>query len=90
MKVIVNACYGLFELKESVAETYGLSVYDHGFDVRMNPELIARIENGEDIGSIFSKLEVVTIPDDITDVVVEDEDGMENLIYVRNGRIFFA
>ena len=56
----------------------------------MNPELIARIENGEDIGSIFSKLEVVTIPDDITDVVVEDEDGMENLIYVRNGRIFFA
>lgn len=90
MKIVINTCYGCFNLKDEVYAECEIDYYGDIFDIRKNPKLIEKVENGEDITNPYSKLEVVEIPDDITDLLIEDNDGFENIIYVKNGRIHFA
>ena len=46
------------------------------------------INNGENINSDFSKLEVVSIPDEVTDYEINEYDGMESIIYVIDSRLY--
>ena len=37
-----------------------------------------------------AKLKIVNIPDNITDWVIDEYDGIERIIYVENGHLGFA
>jgi uncharacterized RmlC-like cupin family protein len=86
MKIILNKCYGGFGVLDEVMERLGLTELDEE-QLRTNPELIAAIESGEDVGDSFSDLVVVTIPETATDYDVDEYDGLESLIYVVDGKL---
>ena len=46
------------------------------------------INNGENINSDFSKLEVVSIPNEVTDYEINECDGMESIICVADGKLY--
>lgn len=48
------------------------------------------IQNGEGVSGESAKLVVVDIPDEATDYIVQEYDGMESVIYVVDGIIYFA
>ena len=60
-------------------------------DYRYNSRLIEFIENnlGNPNGK-YSNLEVVEIPDEFTDMEIDEYDGYETAIYVLNGKIYRA
>lgn len=86
MKIIINRCFGGAGLNKVAA-----GKYNHGeeywFD-REDASLIAAIESGENINSDFSKLEVVSIPDEVTDYEINEYDGMESIICVIDGKLY--
>lgn len=96
MFILLNKCYGGFGLSE-----YFLNEYpeyknkirdwdDNSF--RTNEELINRVKcfgihraSGE-----YSNLSIVSIPDDVTDWRMKEDDGYEYIEYVKDGKIFDA
>jgi len=86
MKVVINKCYGGFGLSsKAVARLYelrGLSCTDavdnSFFDInRTDPNLIKVVQElGKEANGSYSKLKIVTIPDDV-DYEIEEYDGME-------------
>ena len=87
MKYVINAYFGGFALNQEMAKMLGVSAHDDSKDVRTDERLISAIERGEDVGASYSKLEVVDIPDDRTDWELDEYDGMESIIYVKDGKI---
>ena len=92
MKIIINGCYGGFCLNDEVIKKLsesGIVVdkFGAGNSTRTNPELIKMIENGEDVNAEYSYLEVVNIPDNATDYLIEEHDGNERILCVINGKI---
>lgn len=93
MKIIINRCYGGYNINgktiKKLSES-GMVVDEHGgvYDsTRTNSELIKMIENGEYVDSSYSKLKVVEIPDNATDYMIEEYDGLESILYVVDGKI---
>ena len=84
MKFVINACFGGFGIKKSIAKKYGFDRYDES---RTNQKLIELIESGVDCDDDCSRLMVVTIPDNATDYELDDYDGSESIIYVVDGKI---
>lgn len=89
MKLIINGCYGGFGVKDEVMERLGLTSQDSE-ETRMNPELIALIESGEDVNDCCANLVVVELPDDCTDYYIDEYDGLESVIYVVDGKLHWA
>lgn len=85
MKVIVNKCFGGFNINETIANKYGVDAY--GEDARHNENIINLIESGIDCSGLFAQLEVVEIPENATDWEINDYDGFESIIYVVDGKI---
>lgn len=86
-KVVINKCFGGFQIRRDVADEIGWkSVYGDGPDKqnRINPKLISVLErmlaNGEDINPDGSgtRLKIVEIPDGI-DWYIDDYDGCEDV-----------
>ena len=90
MKIIINTRYGGFSFNETAIQRYGIKTNDDDTATRMRADLVEAIERGEDLGGAYSKLEVVYIPDEATDFAIEEYDGMENIIYVVNGKLHWA
>lgn len=89
MKVVLNKCYGGFSISKEYAEKLNMDIYCE--EERFNPVLIAAVENDpEGISGRCADLIVVTIPDNNTDYRLIENDGYENLIYVVDGKIYFA
>lgn len=95
MKIVINVRYGGFDvpgiLVKRMTDQYGLPVYDvrHGLDnrVRTDFRLIEYIEkNGGDV-SPFTRLKVVDIPDGTTDFEILEDDGVEEIICVVDGKL---
>lgn len=86
MKIIINRCFGGAGLNKDAADKYNHGE-EYWFD-REDASLIAAIENGENINSDFSKLEVVSIPDEVTDYEINEYDGMESIICVIDGKLY--
>lgn len=96
MKVVVNKCYGGFGLSEKARKML------HAEDIRKvweleeienrnNPELVSVVETlGNKVNTRSSELVVVEIPETATDWDIYENDGFETLIYVLNGKIFYA
>ena len=90
MKMVINACYGGFGLSESAVSALGLeSAYD--FIDRSDPRLIALVEaDAKGASGMCANLKVIELPDDITDYMLDEYDGSERVLYVQNGRIYWA
>lgn len=89
MKFVLNKCYGGFSLSEEACEALGCRPYTYAdHDLRTNPELIGIVEKlGEDACGYHAELWIVEVPDEITDWEINEYDGMENVIYVLNGKL---
>lgn len=87
MKIVINECYGGFGLSEEVAKELGYKKCDDSVTVRTDPRLIKKIEEKANVSDEFSALTVVTIPDNTTDWMIHDYDGMESIWYVVDGKI---
>lgn len=88
MKIVINTCYGGFSITNEAAKLLG---YKDGYawDIdRTNPNLVKLVEAGAPVGGAFSKLEVVEIPDEATDWAINEYDGLEEVIYVLDGKIY--
>lgn len=89
MKFVINNCFGGYGLSEDFLAKYGEEV--EGLE-RNDPKLVAAVEEfGEEEASGFAaKLCIKEIPDDYTDYYIEEYDGAESLIYVRDGKLHWA
>lgn len=91
MKFILNKCYGGFGLSDEFCDSQ--SELNARCRDRNDIELIKRIEDYaeifgmENINTKFSELEIVEIPDEATDYMINEYDGYENIIYVLDGKI---
>ena len=85
MKIVINGDFGGFGYGIE-NEEFRKFVNRFNND-RENPELVAFVENHpEDRGDLV----IVTIPDNATDYAINENDGLEELIYVVDGKIYFA
>ena len=82
MKVVINKCYGGFQLSKKAYEELGLEWDGYGFaydNDRANPKLVEVIERLGSAGSgMLGSLKVVEIPDDI-EWEIKDYDGIETI-----------
>ena len=82
MKVVINKCYGGFQLSRRAYEELGLEWDGYGFaydNDRANPKLVEVIERLGSTGSgMFGSLKVVEIPDDV-EWEIENYDGIETI-----------
>lgn len=88
MKLIINACYGGFSVSKEWADRLG--TYTHDDDLRYNAELISAIEAGENVNGTCASLKVVELPDNCTDHYINEYDGVEDVIYVVDGKLHWA
>lgn len=90
MRFLINTCYGDFGLSEEFLNTF--PQYKNHTE-RNDPEFIKDIEKfglKEAAGGYYTNLAIVDIPDTATDWFISDYDGIEDVIYVLNGKIRFA
>lgn len=93
MKIVLNKCYGGFELSEFACEKLGCRSFDYNRPQgkRTDEKLIDLIETygpekcGADDGC--TALTIEEIPDEATDWELNDYDGIETVTYVVNGKI---
>lgn len=86
MKLVINTCYGGFELSDKAIDMLGENVYQLERD---DPKLVEIVEmlGKEAYNTDVSKLSVVEIPDNATDYEVDEYDGYESITYVVDGKI---
>lgn len=82
MKVVINRNQGWFGT--CVYPDYRDFVANFESD-RTNPQLIAFVENYPDESG---DLTIATLPDDVTDYVIVEHDGLEYIIYSLNGLLY--
>ena len=80
MKMVINNNWGGFELPEDYVAVKPNVSWD---EVRFDIDLIDIVESEDYEGD----LEVVEIPDEATDWMIDEYDGFESIIYVVNGKI---
>lgn len=91
MKIVINQCYGGYDLNDKYEKKANrLGVNCSSDTMRTDPELIAEIESGTYKNAFCSSLGVVEIPDNTTDYEITEYDGLENIIYVVDGKIHWA
>lgn len=84
MKIVINGDFGGFGYEVDLR--YENMVRSHNND-RTDPELIQFVENNP---HLCGDLKVVTIPDSATDWEIHEYDGLESVIYVEDGKIYWA
>ena len=86
MKIVINTSYG--------------GITDESAKLRKDPKFIEDVETGRFVGRVVEKspfsvgyaetLAVVEIPDNATDMMIVNYDGIEGIIYVCDGLMFCA
>lgn len=89
MKIVLNRCFGSFHYPRTFCERYHLDAYDWldyevNNDYRFHEMLIWWVENHP---NETEGLEVVEIPDNVTDWQIHEYDGAESIICVIDGKI---
>lgn len=87
MKLVVNICFGGFNLPDDVMEELGYIFADDP-NIRGDLRLIKMVEeNPERFEFNYTKLRVVEIPSAATDYEINEYDGLETVTYVLDGKI---
>ena len=92
MQVIVNRCFGAFGISQKYMQKLGLDyISEYDPEVRTNPELIQAVSiNSSAVSGSCANLQVVDIPDEATDYLIESRDGYEYIVYCLDGKILKA
>ena len=95
MKIIINKDFGGCVINSVAAKAAGLGdteIHNPDMEIRTSPALIDLIGQwGADaVGGRFSALEVIDLPDNLTDYEISEYDGFESVIYVVDGKIHHA
>ena len=95
MKLVLSKCYGGFSLSEEACKKlFALGVKefedDYWEDIdRNNEHLIAIVEkDAESASGSCANLEIVEIPNNATDWMIDEYDGWETVIYVVDGKLY--
>jgi len=87
MKIVYNSDYGGFSWPYEICQKFGIHGNDYDHDNRTNPDIIAALE--EYLSRRHdTDLCVADIPDEATDWMVYDYDGVETIYYVLDGMIY--
>ena len=86
MKIIINQCYGGFEVREDIAKALGYKWNDDE-ELRTDARLIKMIEDGENVNGDYADLMVVEVPEGATDWEFTEYDGAEGITYVLDGKL---
>lgn len=89
MKFVINDCFGGYAYSQDFLDKYGKEI---GNLKRNDPKLVAAIEEfgEEEASGTYSALCIKEIPDDATDYSVEEYDGAESIIYVKDGKLHWV
>ena len=92
MKIVINKCYGGFGLSKEAEELYvqkkNISGPLRGDILRNDSVLVEVVETlGDKASGKYSELNVVEIPDDVTDWRIEEYDGSE---HIAEGRTWYG
>lgn len=88
MKIVINGDFGGFGLGVDKKYRDLVDYFEwQSMDERANPKLVDFVENHPDE---CGDLVIVTIPDDATDWDINEHDGYESVIYVKDGKIWYA
>jgi len=105
MKVMINGCYGGFALSDEAILRFSqkhpevgdeeISDFKLGFSyphVRTNPDMVSIVEELGEKANRYraSCIQIVDIPDEATDWTITDYDGVEDVIYVLDGKLHYA
>ena len=94
-KFLVNKCYGGFSFSEEMKKELGARL---GCEILWDDDYATdpvAIDLFEERGSKWvsgrrAKLELVELPDETTDWCLEEYDGMEQIVYVVDGKLHWA
>ena len=93
MKMILNKCYGGLRYPFEALEKFPEADDDRD-EYRTNPEIIEMLETENYDKEVFNKIYyysrpvVVEIPDEATDYRMIEYDGIEEIIYVLDGKLY--
>ena len=89
MKFVINDCFGGYGFSLDFLNKYGNEI---GSLKRNDPKLVAAVEEfgEEEASGFYSKLHIAEIPDDCTDYYINEYDGAESVIYVKDGKLHWA
>lgn len=89
MKIVINDCYGGYSYSQDFLLKYGKEI---GELERNDPKLVAAVEEFglRNASNTYSALCIKEIPDDATDYYVNEYDGAEEVIYVKDGKLHWA
>ena len=89
MKIVINNCFGGYEFSQDFLNKYGEEFEDFERD---DPRLISAIEafGAAESSGYCAKLCIKEIPDDYTDLYIDKYDGVESIIYVKDGKLHWA
>ena len=87
MKIVINNDYGGFGLDVSEKGKQLIKLANKLGEERTNQVLVEFVENNPDE---CGDLVVVTIPDKATDWTIWECDGLEEVIYVLDGKLHYA
>ena len=91
MKIAINVCYGGFGIPRRIREQLPPDFNNFDRIHRTNDKLISLIENeGGVVKNNFSEVIITDIPDEATDWMINDHDGVESIIYVLDGKLHRA
>lgn len=83
MKIVVNSDFGGYGF--NVSDEFKDMVYYYASE-RTSPKLIDFVENNPDE---CGDLTIAIIPDSATDFDIIDDDGMETIVYVVDGKLHY-
>ena len=93
MKLVINNSWGPFEVPAQFKYLENQSKDPKLLDIRKDPDLIKWVEEhpeGFDVNYGRMVLKVVDIPDESTDYVILDYDGVESVYFVVDGKLYGA
>ena len=87
MKIVINRCYGVFNISEDAARELKIPAKEAEY-LRASPFLIDLIETygSQVVSGEGAQLKVVEIPDDVDNWKILEEGGWETLEYEKSGQ----
>lgn len=85
MKYLLNRDFGGFQVPEEMCEKLNCEWYDDWYTIRTNADFIEWVENHPKA----TTLEAVELDPSWTDWTLDEYDGLEKIIAVKNGLLKF-
>lgn len=87
MKVVINNNWGGFGFGVHESKRDWVRQFEYDGKKRADIELVNFVENNpEKCGDLI----VIELPDEATDLDIQDYDGMETMVFVVDGKIYYA